>query len=783
MAHPSLSDLIAKILDAMRAAGCAPHDPRVVTFGPPKTGALNRYRVEGDKSGSANGWFIFYDDGIPAGAFGSWKSGISETWCSKRDHELSDAERSQRDQHLAAAKAQRAQQEQQVRAQARKKATELWDKSAETVDAKHPYLLKKQIPAVGIRQLGKQLVIPIQDSNGALHSLQFIEEDGSKRFLTGGAISGNSCTLGELDGAETILICEGYATGVSLHRASGLPVVVAYNAGNLKPVGAALRLRFPHAALVFCADDDRWKPNTPEFKVGEIKARAVAEAVNGFVILPLFDGINTDSKPTDFNDLHCLAGLDQLKAQLTNALAHCQSPHRRREAFEAEIDGTDDFETLTVAMPRRILDAGLPKATISYLLKRISKKVRVPLADLQEQAKQTTTPNGWKAKLRYDDNGDLKLTLANLVTILNHHPDWRGVLFYDEFSGDILKRKPPPFPHVKLGEWTDMDSSKSRVWLEEEYDFEKLPTGLVDEAVAVAADLHAVHAVKEYLEPLKWDRVPRCKTWLLRYLGAEDNPVHRFVGQAWMVGAVRRIYEPGSQFDNVLVLEGRQGARKTTALRVLGGAWHAESITDLGSKDSLQTLRGKWIVEFAELDALGRVESSRIKQHISATNDVYRPSYGRRSITVPRQNVFAASCNPEKYLKDETGARRFWPVRVGTIDIDALVRDRDQLWAEAVHLYRQGEQCWATPDMAYLTEAQEARFQDDPWEEHVAIFCYGKRNVLISEVLSSLRVEVPKQTQSEKNRVAKILGRLGFACKLVKTKGVVYREYQRETLN
>lgn len=780
MAHPSLSDLIAQILDAMRAAGCAPHDPKVVTFGPPKTGPVHRYRVDGDKSGSANGWFIFYDDGIPAGAFGSWKSSISETWCAKRDHELTDAERAQRDKQLADAKARRAQQEQQVRAQARKKATELWAKSAETVDAKHPYLLEKQIPAIGIRQLGQQLILPVWDSNGVLQSLEFVSDDGTKKFLTGGAISGNTCTLGELDDAETILICEGYATGVSLHRASGLPVVIAYNAGNLKPVGTALRLRHPHAALVFCADDDRWKPNTPEFKVGEIKARAVAEAVNGFVILPLFDGIDTDSKPTDFNDLHCLAGLDQLKAQLTNALAHCQSPHRRREAFEAEIDGTGDFETLTAVLPRRILDAGLPKATVSYLLKRIAKKVRVPLADLQEQAKQTTTPNGWKAKLRYDDNGDLKLTLANLVTILNHHPDWRGVLFYDEFSGDILKRKPPPYPNSKSDLWADLDSSKTHVWLEEQFELSKLSTGMVDEAIAVVADLHAIHVVKEYLEPLRWDGKPRLKTMALRYFGAEDNPVHRFVMQAWMVGAVKRVYEPGSQFDNVLVLEGWQGQRKTTALRVLGAMWHAESITDAGSKDSFVTLRGKWLVEFSEFDALSRVESSRMKQHISATNDVYRPPYGKRSITVPRQNVFAATVNPEKYLKDETGARRFWPVLCGDIDIDALRRDRDQLWAEAVHLYRQGEQCWATPDMTYLTEAQEARFMEDPWEEHVAIFCHGKRVVRISEILSYLRVDLPKQTQADKNRVAKILARLKFVCKLVKRHGVVYREYQRE---
>ena len=764
-------------MDAMRAAGCAPHDPRVVAFGPPKAGPVHRYRVDGDKSGSANGWFIFYDDGVPAGAFGSWKSGITESWCAKREHELSDAERSQRDRHLSAAKAERAKQEQQVRASARQRAADLWGKSAETVSAQHPYLLKKRITAIGIRQLAQALVIPILDGNGALHSLQFIDPDGRKTFLTGGAIAGNCCPIGDFAEPETVLICEGYATGISLHCASGFPVVVAFNAGNLKPVAAALRLRYPHAALVICGDDDRWTEDNP----GKRKAEETASSVNGFAIFPLFDGIDTESKPTDFNDMHVLAGIDQLKAQLSNALANCQAPHRRREAFEAEIDGNDDFEFLTCGLPRRIIDSGLPKATVSYLLKRLAKKVKLPVADLQQHAKQAATPGGWKAKLRYDDNGDLKLSLGNLVTILNHHPDWRGALFFDEFSGDILKRKPPPFPHAKMGEWTDMDSSKTHVWLDEHFDLPKLSTLAVDEAISVVADLHSIHTVKEYLEPLRWDGTPRLKTWPLRYLGAADTPAHRFVGQAWMIGAVKRAYEPGCQFDNVLVLEGRQGARKTTALRALGGAWHAESITDVGSKDSLMTLRGKWLVEFAELDALGRVESSRIKQHISATNDVYRPSYGRRSITVQRQNVFAASCNPDKYLKDETGARRFWPVRCGSIDIDALRRDRDQLWAEAVHLYRQGEQCWATPDMDYLTQAQEERFMEDPWEEHIMGFVYGKKEVLISDVLGHLRVELPKQTQADKNRVSKVLGRLGYACRLVKRGGMVYRVYCRES--
>lgn len=769
-AHHSLQDLIGQALDAMHAAGCPPHDPADLVF----DGVLHRFRVDGDKANTKNGWLIFYSDGIPSGAFGSWKSGIAETWCAKRDHELTAAEREQRDQHLADAKQQRALDRRATQASAKLRAAELWGKSHDTVDAKHPYLLKKQIPAIGLRQFQTQLVVPLRDLNGALHSLQFIGLDGTKIFLTGGAVEGNCCILGEPDGADRLLICEGYATGVSLHLATKLPVIVAFNAGNLKPVAASARLKWPHVALVFCADDDCETAGNP----GQAKARLAAEAVNGFVVAPLFADLQ--GNPTDFNDLHTREGLPALQAQLTNALLACQPAHLQRENFERRIDDTDDFETLTGALPRLILASNLPKATVSHLLKRIAAKAKVPVADLKENLKQASTPNGWKGKLRYGDDGNLKETLLNQVTLFNHDPAWRGVLFYDEFSGDILKRQCPPTVNPSLGIWSDLDSSKARMWLEEHYDLSPR-TLSVDEAIQVTADQHTVHVVREYLDSLHWDGKPRCKMWPLTYLGAADTPVHRFVGQAWLCGAVMRIFEPGSKFDNVLVLEGNQGSRKSTALATLGGPWHCESITDVGSKDSLTNLRGIWIVEFAELDAIGRVESSRIKQHISAQNDVYRPPYGRRSITVPRQNVFAATCNPEKYLKDETGARRFWPVRCGkAIDIEALSRDRDQLWAEALHLWRRGEQTWATNDMAYLTEAQDARFVEDPWEEHIAEMLAMRRECLMREVLDYLGVEVCRQTQSDKNRAAKILGRLGFVCHVERQGKAVLRVYKKD---
>ncbi|MCP5197011.1 MAG: toprim domain-containing protein [Gammaproteobacteria bacterium] len=770
------SDLISAALDALRASGLAPHD--VSKEAPVFDGVLHRYRVEGDKAGSRNGWMVWYGDGLPSGAFGSWKTGQSETWCIKREDEITPAEKAQREQHLAHAKAARQALEQQVHAHAQQRAVQLRNTARSTVAAQHPYLKNKQIPAMGIRQLQQTLVIPIHDAEGTLHSLQFIDPAGEKTFLTGGAIQGHFHLIGSVENARTVLICEGWATGMSLHQATRHPVFVAFNAGNLLPVGEAVHRLIPEMILVFCGDDDRWHP--PEKgNAGREKALAAAQALNGFAIFPDFTGLDLSSKPTDFNDLHTLAGLPALKAQLAHLLAGCQPDAAKREALEREILDTDDFEALTTALPRKIQESGLPKPTVSHLFKRLAAKVKVPIADLRESAQPTVSLTGWKADLRYEDDGHtLKPMLANLVHILEFAPEWRNGLVLDTFSADIFKRRALPFPY-REATWADIDSSKTRIWLEKTFDL-SMTTLLVDEAIQVVGDSHVVHVIQEYLESLVWDGVPRLKTWPMRYLGAEDNPANRFIGQAWMVGAVKRAYEPGCKFDNVLVLEGPQGVGKSTVLAILGGEWHAESITDVGSKDSLMILRGKWIVEFAELDALGRVESSRIKQHISAPYDTYRPPYGRRTLTVPRQCVFAATCNPLQYLKDETGGRRFWPIRVGQIQLEALRRDRDQLWAEALALYRQGEQTWATSDMTYLAEAQEARYQTDPWEELIVPVVMDRQKITINELMGEvLLIERSRRTQAEKNRIAKILNRLGFQLKVTRENGVGVRLYVR----
>jgi predicted P-loop ATPase len=162
---------------------------------------------------------------------------------------------------------------------------------------------------------------------------------------------------------------------------------------------------------------------------------------------------------------------------------------------------------------------------------------------------------------------------------------------------------------------------------------------------------------------------------------------------------------PGCKNDCALILEGPQGLKKSTALRVLGEPWFTDDIADIGSKDAQLQIRGAWIIEWSDLDAMSRVDISKVKAFMSRAIDRFRPPYGHRLVELPRESVFAGTTNSDSYLRDVTGARRFWPVRCGVIDIDSLKQDRDQLWAEAVVRFRDGASWWL--EKQFLVEAAE----------------------------------------------------------------------------
>ena len=267
------------LIDAMGAAGLAPAKPLSLIG----DGKLTRYRVDGDKAGSKNGWVVFYNHPAPAAAFGSWKTGESHTWHEASDRQISPAERAERRKQLQAAQAARAAELVKVQTSARQRAEKLWAMARPATNA-HAYLQRKGVHAYGIRQLRDMLLIPARDVHGELHTLQFITADGAKRFLTGGRIVGCYYAIGKP--REILLLAEGLATGSTLHQATGAAVAVCFNCGNLLPVARALRSKFPRMRLIVCADNDSHTPGNP----GVTHAKAAAKAVGGFLAVPNFKG-------------------------------------------------------------------------------------------------------------------------------------------------------------------------------------------------------------------------------------------------------------------------------------------------------------------------------------------------------------------------------------------------------------------------------------------------------------------------------------------------------------
>ena len=271
-----IADHEAAFLRAMSDAGLAMLKPALIG-----DGVLHRYRVEGDKAGSLNGWYVLHLDCQPYGVFGSWKVDGSFTWTASRPESMTPAERAALAVRRAEAKRARDAEQAAVQAEAAIRAARLWRKSRPATN-QHPYLAKKSVQAYGVRVLGPSLVIPLRDVAGELHSLQFIGADGRKTFLTGGRKRACYYAIGRPAG--DLCICEGYATAASIHEATGYATASAFDAGNLEPVARALRGKFPRLRLILCADNDTETAGNPGLRYAE----AAARAVRGLLAFPSF---------------------------------------------------------------------------------------------------------------------------------------------------------------------------------------------------------------------------------------------------------------------------------------------------------------------------------------------------------------------------------------------------------------------------------------------------------------------------------------------------------------
>ena len=353
--------------------------------------------------------------------------------------------------------------------------------------------------------------------------------------------------------------------------------------------------------------------------------------------------------------------------------------------------------------------------------------------------------------------------LANAITALRLAPEWQGVLAFDEFRCNVLTLRPTPWgARIERG-WTDHEDRLTAEWLQHQRIL--VSVEVASQAVQTVAAERTIHPVRQYLRELSWDGVPRLDGWLSTYLGAEEGDYTRAIGARWMISAVARIFQPGAKADCCLILEGPQGIKKSTALKTLAGEFFTDELSDLGSKDTALQVRGVWIVEIAELDSLSRSAVASIKAFMSRTADRFRPPFGKRVIECPRQCVFAGTVNHAEYLRDETGARSFWPVQCYCIDVEALARDRHQLWAEARHRHALGEKWWL--DTSALVDIaageQSGRYQADPWEEVIAPWLAAKISTSVSEVLGKcLHKPHAQWTQSDKTRLARCFRALGW---------------------
>lgn len=315
-------------------------------------------------------------------------------------------------------------------------------------------------------------------------------------------------------------------------------------------------------------------------------------------------------------------------------------------------------------------------------------------------------------------NGDPAANLNNAVAILEHDPSLRRFVWYDSFLDRMLTGDPPR-------EWKDYDDINLALYMQRAIGLTKISRDTVSQAVIAIAFRDVRNSVRDWLEALSWDNEPRMDHFFEDHFGAVGNAYTRAASRNFWLSMVARIYRPGCKVDNMIVLEGAQGVGKSNALQIIGGEWFAEQHESAANPKGFgEILQGKWIVEISEMDSFQRAELTRVKAVVTNRNDRFRGSYKHYAEDHPRQCVFVGTTNKDDWNRDDTGARRFWPIRCnGAIDVQAIAGQREQLFAEAVQRFKSGESWWQMPAEETRNE-QRARFQEDPWQDFIARFLY-----------------------------------------------------------
>ena len=351
-------------------------------------------------------------------------------------------------------------------------------------------------------------------------------------------------------------------------------------------------------------------------------------------------------------------------------------------------------------------------------VKQLLSKERQDLAKMEFEVVQEEEVNtSWQNLLELDKKGNVKSTMSNMAIIIRNDVNFKNIV-YNQFKCSIDVVGKLPWKQIKSG-WSDADMACAKLYFERVYKIWS-PLKFKDALLAVTSSERVYHPIKEYFKTLKWDKVSRLDTLLVDYLGAKDNIFVREVTRKTFCAAVTRIFEPGKKFDSILVLCGPQGIGKSTLFSKLGKEWYSDSLSlcDMKDKTAAEKLQGYWLLELGELAGIKKVDVEVIKSFISRTDDKFRKAYGLNVESNPRSNIIVGTTNSEGgFLRDITGNRRFWPVMVsGNSNLKPWdLKDVDQIWAEALYRYEQGEELYLKGDVSKMAKIaqQEAMESDD----------------------------------------------------------------------
>lgn len=322
----------------------------------------------------------------------------------------------------------------------------------------------------------------------------------------------------------------------------------------------------------------------------------------------------------------------------------------------------------------------------------------------------------WMAELDYDRKGSIKSTAKNIIHILENDPLLSGHLWHDLFSGFDLVKGGLPWDR-KATQWGNRDDANLRIYLEENYGV----TGKdkIKDAKDAVFTRNRVHPIRDYLNGLTWDGVPRLDTLIVNYLGAADTVLNRAMTRKHFAAAVARVMNPGCKYDYCLIITGAEGIGKSTLFAVMGGEWFNDSLVTMEGKNGMEQARGGWVIELPELGSIKRSDVEQVKAYISRQDDTYRPAYGTVVEKHPRQCIFCGTTNETYFLKGDTGNRRFWVMAANPDvrkhnDVKAdLMAERDQIWAEAVEVWRKGEKLYLPKDLEIEARQRQAEYNDE----------------------------------------------------------------------